>query len=83
MFSSEPALTSANRSKHALKIKGIVFVTHKRNLDNKAGVEFYFNLKGEISFFHPRWSIATVYSVIKLKKKDFFKNLRLRVFFII
>lgn len=54
MFSSEPALTSANRSKHALKIKGIVFVTHKQNLNKKAGVKFYFNLKEEIIFSPPQ-----------------------------
>lgn len=29
MFSSEPALASAYRPKLVLKIKGIVFVTHK------------------------------------------------------
>jgi len=42
-FSSEPALASAYRPKLALKIKGIVFVTHKRKLDKEAGVKFYFN----------------------------------------
>lgn len=44
MFSSEPALASADRPILALKIKGIVFVTHKRKLDKEAGVKFYFNL---------------------------------------
>ncbi len=40
MFSSEPTLTAltwANRSKHALKIKEIVFVTHKLMLDREVG----------------------------------------------
>ncbi len=37
MFSSEPALTWANRSKHVLKMKAIVFVTHKLMLDREVG----------------------------------------------